>query len=336
MRDIQNIQKKLLPWSEKYRPANISDVIYHHKITSTIVSYMKSNNLPHLLFYGPPGTGKTSTIVAIAKHYYKEDFDNMILILNASEERGIETVRNRIKQFVICKGLPERSETPAFKLIILDEIDAMTDDAQAILRKVIEKYVSNVRFCFICNYINQIIEPINSRCVKIRFKPIGIDSIITKLKIISRKENINIDENSLRCIAEISNGDLRKSILILQNIKYLNPDNYEDKKVITEDDIYKMCKYISRDDLNEYIISIKEDNKISNIIRISKDIINKGYIFNSLIIRLIDFISKNDDIIEESKAKILFDISFIEKNINDGADEYIQILKLLNNLSNIL
>ena len=150
----------LLPWSEKYRPLNISNIIYHEKITRSIMSYMDNNKLPHLLFYGPPGTGKTSTILAIAKHYYKEDFSNMIMVLNASEERGIETVRNRIKQFVTTIGLYENPDTPPFKLIILDEIDAMTEDAQAILRKVVEKYVNNVRFCFICNYLKKV----NNNC----------------------------------------------------------------------------------------------------------------------------------------------------------------------------
>ena len=128
---------------------------------------------------------------------------------------------------------------------------------------------------------------------------------------------------------------MRKSILILQNIKYLNFDDDLNTKIISEDNIYKICKYITREELNKYIYSIKEDNKISNIIRISKDIISKGYIFNSLILRLIEYIINYENITEINKAKILFDISFIEKNINDGADEYIQILKLLNNLSNI-
>ena len=217
------MEKKLLPWSEKYRPSSINNIIYHEKITNTIVNYMKTNNLPHLLFYGPPGTGKTSTIVAIAKHYYNEDFDNMILILNASEERGIETVRNRIKQFVICKGLPESNNTPPFKLIILDEIDAMTDDAQAILRKVIEKYVSNVRFCFICNYLKKINPAIQSRCVIFRFNPIPYDYMYNFVVHVCDNENIKITINAINLIIKKSYGDMRKLLNILQTINmYLN------------------------------------------------------------------------------------------------------------------
>ena len=127
--------------------------------------------------------------MAIAKQYYKNDFDNMTMILNASEERGIETVRNRIKQFVISKGLNEDPSVPPFKLIILDEIDAMTDDAQAILRKVIEKYVNNVRFCFICNYLKKINPAIQSRCIIFRFSP--IPNIYLEKFI----ENVCINEN---------------------------------------------------------------------------------------------------------------------------------------------
>ncbi len=147
---------KLQPWSEKYRPSKINDVIYHKRIINILEKYIITGRLPHLLFYGPPGTGKTSSIVAFAKQYYGNDFDTMTMILNASEERGIETVRNRIKQFVMTRGFMDEETTPKFKLVILDEIDAMTDDAQAILRKIIENYVKNVRFCFICNYLKKI------------------------------------------------------------------------------------------------------------------------------------------------------------------------------------
>jgi DNA polymerase III delta prime subunit len=223
---------------------------------------------------------------------------------------------------------------PPYKIIILDEADAMTKEAQAALRKVMEENSNITRFCFICNYINQIIEPINSRCVKIRFKPINKKYIVNKLEWISNKEKIIINRDALQSIAEISNGDFRKSILMLQNVKYINIDRGLDSQ-ITQTDIYQMCKYISDTELLEYIEKIKNNNNVINIILITKDIINKGFIFNSVIIKIIEYITYSKSIKDSNKAKILFEMSFIEKNINDGADEYIQLLKLFNNISNI-
>jgi replication factor C subunit 3/5 len=359
MKEIPNIEKKLLPWSEKYRPSSISDVIYHEKITSSITNYMKTNNLPHLLFYGPPGTGKTSTIVAIAKHYYKEDFDNMILILNASEERGIETVRNRIKQFVICKGLPERSETPAFKLIILDEIDAMTDDAQAILRKVIEKYVSNVRFCFICNYLKKINPAIQSRCVIFRFNPIPYDNMYNFIIKVCEHENIKITINAINLIIKKTHGDMRKLLNILQTINmYLSNLNMNIKneknnlKIIFNSDedlvennsiiineavvskilycptkkyINKLLKFIQQNSIKEsykYLTNFVNNNGISLI-----ELIN--YIYEFCMDYIINGNTKILNYPLDKVINIIKNISSINDNLTYCNNDNIQIVSFL-------
>jgi len=334
MEQIDNI-----PWIEKYRPTKLSEILSQEESISILNNTLKTGELPHLLFYGSPGTGKTSSILALCNELFGPvRVNERVIELNASDERGINIVRGKIINFAkIAIGTKDPNYLcPDYKIIILDEADAMTKEAQAALRKVMEENSNITRFCFICNYINQIIEPINSRCVKIRFKPINKNSLIEKLIWISSKENLLINEDAIECIAEISNGDLRKSILMLQNIKYIKKnDNENNNIVISNSDIYNICKFISNEKMEYYINKIKNNKQIINIINITKEIINNGYIFNSIINKIIYYILYNKDIDDKLKAKILFDISFIEKNINDGADEYIQLLKLLNNISNI-
>lgn len=303
-------KNKLLPWSEKYRPVAIDDIIYHEKITKTIVNYLELGKLPHLLFYGPPGTGKTSTIIAIAKHYYKEDFYNMTLVLNASEERGIETVRTGIKQFVTTSGLPENKNTPPFKLIILDEIDAMTDDAQAILRKVIEKYVSNVRFCFICNYLKKINPAIQSRCVIFRFKPIPQININSFILDICAIENIHIDNNAVELIIKRSNGDMRKLLNILQSISmYINNSTLDEldskKTIIDENYVSKILSCPTNKIINQMLIFIQNNNLSKSYEYVNNIIDFYGISLAELIACFYEFFMNS--IINDDKSVIKYD-----------------------------
>lgn len=346
MEPMQNINNneptktKLLPWSEKYRPNKIDNIIYHENITKTIINYLDANKLPHLLFYGPPGTGKTSTITAFAKHYYKEDFYNMILILNASEERGIETVRNRIKQFVTTSGLPENSSTPPFKLIILDEIDAMTEDAQAILRKVIEKYVKNVRFCFICNYLKKINPAIQSRCIIFRFKPIPETNMFYFIIDVSKKENMKINTEATNLIIKKSNGDMRKILNILQSIyMYINSSDLNELEpmVINETIVSKILSCPT----NEIIIDILkfiQENNLSQSYEYIINIVNKNDI--SLVELIISFYeyfmdsitNNNTQIIKYDVSKsveIIKNMSIINENLSYCNNDNIQIISFI-------
>lgn len=328
-----------IPWIEKYRPKKLSEIVSQDESISILNNTLKTGELPHLLLYGPPGTGKTSSILALCNELFGPvRVNERVIELNASDDRGINVVRGKIINFAkIAIGTKDpKYLCPDYKIIILDEADAMTKEAQAALRKVMEENSNITRFCIICNYINQIIEPIISRCIKIRFKPIDKSNLINKLGWISTNEKIKINKYTLECISDISNGDLRKSILMLQNIKYLKKKNDDDNFYeISKEDIYEICKHISNDIINKYITDIKSNNNIVNVIKITKEIINNGYVFNSIMTKISNYIIKNNEISDSQKSKVLFEISFIEKNINDGADEFIQLLKLLNIISTI-
>lgn len=201
-----------LPWVEKYRPQVLGDLVSHENIVRTIGHLIDSNRLPHLLFYGPPGTGKTSTILACAQKIYGSPGREMILELNASDDRGIEVVREQIKDFASSRQLFNSK----LKLVILDEADAMTSAAQFALRRVIEKYTKNTRFCLICNYLNKIIPALQSRCTAFRFGPLEKTQVEKRLRFIAESEKVRLSEGGLRTIIRLANGDMRKCINVLQ------------------------------------------------------------------------------------------------------------------------
>ena len=240
-----------LPWIEKYRPKYLDDIMYHSSILNTLKNAIAKNGLQHLLFHGPPGTGKTSTILACAKELYGNKMDLMTLYINASEERGIEIVRTRILQFVNTKNI--FSDDNIFKIVILDEADAMTADAQAMLRKVIEKYSSTSRFCLVCNQIKKITLALQSRCSCYRFSPLDSNSIKNKVMQIAQAENLNVTNEGIETIIKISRGDLRKVINILQSTSL----SYN---TITCDSVIKCTGYISIADVQHILKSLVNDS----------------------------------------------------------------------------
>ncbi|KAI7846416.1 hypothetical protein COHA_000126 [Chlorella ohadii] len=202
-----------VPWSEKYRPRTLDEVAAHGDIIDTIKKLLAENNLPHLLFYGPPGTGKTSTILAIARQIYGPAMASMTLELNASDDRGIAVVRNEIQDFASTRTIFSNK----FKLIILDECDAMTRDAQAALRRVMEKYTRNARFCLICNYVSKIIPALQSRCTRFRFQPLPERFVQGRLEHICGQESIKVTAGGLEALIELGGGDMRRTLNLLQS-----------------------------------------------------------------------------------------------------------------------
>ena len=293
----------------------------------------KSGNLPHLLFYGPPGTGKTSTILTVAKELYGPiKFKDRILELNASDERGIGIVRGKISMTAktsIGEADPDYP-SPPFKIIILDEADAMTHEAQSALRKIIEDHSEITRFCFICNYIDQIIDPIMSRCVKFRFKPIPEHAMKSRLKYISVNEDINISDECLNKIMEISDGDFRMAITILQNTTYLSGD-------ITINSICEMTNIFPQkflDEINNICIRSKSQD-IHNIIVLTKKIRRLGYPIQKIIRQIYELVNSSNKLTDKQKSLIMFTLADSEKKLINGADEYIQTLNILSTIKGV-
>lgn len=326
-----------LPWIEKYRPKNLDEILSHGIIIKTLKTFIKNRCLPHLLFYGPSGTGKSSLISACAKELYGEYYPYMVMELNASDDRGIEVVRNKIKQFVTAKnvffGKTLYDRENIFKLVILDETDAMTSEAQAILRKVVEQYTNNTRFCLICNYIQNINPALQSRCTRFRFSPITESFIKEKINQIVKLEGVKITDTGYDCIIKRSNGDMRKVINILQstsmaynviNEKNINTYLSFPRKSHMEIIINQL---ITKDlsSANKEISKIKHENGLSilDIIGELHDILNK-YLLNGKV--------ENININKIDIKKVLFILDkmrIIEFNQSTTGDETIQLSALI-------
>jgi replication factor C subunit 2/4 len=315
-----------IPWVEKYRPENLDGIVEHTEIITILKKAIVTGKLQHLLLYGPPGTGKTSTIHAVTNELFgPKVIHDRVIELNASDDRGIGTVRNKIISFAktaIGTRDPDYP-CPDFKIVILDEADTMTEEAQAALRKVIEKMSKITRFCFICNYVGRIIEPIASRCMKLKFKPIRNEFIFEKLKYISKEENLVVSDECLNALIEISEGDARRTIMNLQNLQYL----IKYKKNITRNDIIQMNGNIDRDRFKNFW-KICSNGSLSEIKVLTSNLHREGYVIKSILKYLMDSVMESN-LNEKVKAKILIELCETDRKLSEGCTEYSQLLNIL-------
>ena len=317
-----------LPWIEKYRPKTLDEIKHHKEIVKTLKRFISTNNMIHLLLYGPAGIGKTSAIIACAKELYKDQYPYMVLELNASDDRGIDVVRQKIKQFIsgqsimsCINGTEKKLDT--FKLVILDEADAMTLDAQANLRRMMERYTYNARFCLICNYITKIIPAIQSRCAKLRFSSIPFEEMKSKIVEIANKENIKITQDGMQTINNKTSGDMRKMINILESVTIANKKitseiinnhlGYPDCKLI--DDIYNQLKTKTFKECYDNITRIRDEHGLT-LCDIVKEVHKR---------LLEDKTIKN----ENNTAKLLIQLANIEVNQSLNTSEKVQLGSLI-------
>lgn len=260
---VSNTEPRSVPWVEKFRPQSLSDVAAHRDIVETIDRLASSNRLPHLLLYGPPGTGKTSTILALARKLYGSQMHNMVLELNASDDRGIDVVRQQIQDFASTQSISFGAKS-AVKLVLLDEADAMTKDAQFALRRVIEKYTRNTRFALVCNNVNKVIPALQSRCTRFRFAPLDAVHVSERLKHVVEAEQLDVPEGGLKALVRLSNGDMRKALNILQSTHMASQQISEDAVYLcTGNPLPKDIEQISYWLLNEpFTISCKRISEI--------------------------------------------------------------------------
>ncbi|CAJ0578409.1 unnamed protein product, partial [Mesorhabditis spiculigera] len=316
-----------LPWVEKYRPKKISDICFQEEIVTALKKVLLgTGDLTHMLFYGPPGTGKTSTAVALARELFGKNYHDQVLELNASDDRGIQVIRGRVKEFArrTTTATPEQDDDEAhipnrnLKFVILDEADALTSSAQTALRRIMEVNSRTTRFFLICNYVTRIIPPIISRCAKFRFKPLPLDSQIDRLRFICNEEKITFDEEALNKVVELSEGDLRKSITSIQAVaracQHINLDL-----------VYSMMSGKIPQAQVDFLMNACRQADFGALVAAVEKLRREAYTNSQLLDQLLDSVLDDEVLSDLQKAEVLQKIALADGRVADRGDGFLNI-----------
>ncbi|PIY60361.1 replication factor C small subunit [Candidatus Woesearchaeota archaeon CG_4_10_14_0_8_um_filter_47_5] len=314
---MEESAKEYAIWTEKYRPQSFSEIKGHKEIVKRVKAFVKNKNMPHLLFSGPAGVGKTTLALVIARQLFGDSWRDNFLELNASDERGIDVVREKVKNFARTRAI---GDVP-FKIIYLDESDSLTKDAQHALRRTMENYTRTCRFILSCNYSSKIIDPIQSRCVVFRFRRLSREDIFEKIGIIAEKESLSVSNDGKEALFVVSDGDCRKLENVMQSCAAVSPK-------ITEEVVYSVASFAQPKEVEEIICRALQNEFIEAR--------------NSLLSVMFDHGLAGLDIIKQVQAKVSqlkidarIQLKIIEKcgeiefRMVEGSDEFIQLEALL-------
>ena len=308
-------------WTEKYRPQNFNEVKGQLDIVKRVEAFVKNQNMPHLLFSGPAGIGKSTLALVTAKELFKDSWKANLLELNASDERGIDIVRVKVKDFARTKAI---GDVP-FKIIFLDECDALTREAQQALRRTMENYTKTCRFLLSCNYSSKIIDPIQSRCVVFKFKPLPKEDIFEIIDKISQIENISISDSGKEALFEVSNGDCRKVENLLQSSAAISNE-------ITDKTVYSIASQALPTEINQ-ILKYTLNNSINDARKKLLSVMYENGLSGLDIIKQIQASLWTQEIDNLNKLEMIKLCGEIEFRMVEGSDEFIQLQALLAGIS---
>jgi replication factor C small subunit len=310
-------------WAEKYRPQSLDEIVNQKEIISRLKTFVKEKNLPHLFFVGPAGVGKTTSILALAHDLYGTAYRNFILELNASDERGIDVIREKVKNFARTSAI---ASTVSFKILIMDEADSLTSAAQHALRRTMEIYTKTCRFALIGNYSEKIIDPIQSRCSIFRFGPLNEQDIKNWLKHIALEENVDIIDEGLDALYKASMGDMRKAINLLQAAA-------ASREIVDDVTIYEVLGKVSPERVREMLKLGLKGRFLESREILRELLINEGLSPENIIKIVYNELMRNTTLSEKWKVKISDTIGEVDYRLTQGARPEIQLSTILAHLA---